>query len=176
MRKRIGIFGGSFDPPHKGHVEICRHLLVKNDVDEIWAVPCFMHPYNKVMAPFKDRVMMCKFAFEEFGGRVIISDAEKKMGDVSYTINTIEHFTERYPEYKFYFIVGSDTAKDAAKWKDSEKINSLIQLIRVPRGPDSLIPDISSTDVRNCIKNGKSFKELVTRQVAVYIVTHGLYS
>ncbi len=176
MRKRIGIFGGAFDPPHKGHIEICRYLLKNNDVDEIWIVPCFKHPYNKEMSPFEDRVTMCKFAFGEFGHKVVVSKLEKQLGEVSYTIRTIEHLTVSHPDHKFYLIAGSDTAKDSVQWKDSGKIRSMIQFITISRGPTSQVPDISSTDVRDCIKKGKSFKELVTREIAVYIITHGLYS
>ncbi len=176
MRKRVGIFGGSFDPPHMGHVEICRYLLDHNDVDEIWVVPCFKHPFMKAMAPFEDRLMMCRFAFGQFGNKVKVMDVEKRLGDISYSLRTVEHLQGENPDIKFSLIMGSDTAKDTSSWKDAEKIRGIVPFLTVPRGPKSHIPDISSTNVRNCIKDGKRFVELVPTDVAVYIVTHGLYS
>jgi nicotinate-nucleotide adenylyltransferase len=173
--KRIGIFGGSFNPPQKGHVEICRHLLSKNLVDQIWVVPCFKHPYDKKLAPFADRVTMCRFAFTEFFGQVKISDAEKVLGGMSYTIKTLEYFKEHYPDNKYFLILGSDTAEEAPYWKDADKISALAKIIAVPRGFGSFIPNVSSTDVREAIKIGRKFSDMVTKEVAVYIVTHGLY-
>ena len=176
MRKRIGIFGGSFDPPHKGHIEICRYLLDKNDVDEIWVVPCFKHPFQKGLAPFADRITMCRFAFTQFGQKVKVSNIEEKLGETSYTIKTIEHFMAEHHDHKFYLIMGDDTARESISWMDSEKLRGMVQFITLPRGPASPIPDVSSTDVRNAIAKGKSFKEMVPKEVAVYIVTKGLYS
>lgn len=176
MRKRIGIFGGSFNPPHNGHVEICRYLLDKNDVDEVWVIPCFKHPFEKGLAPFADRMTMCRFAFATFGSKVKVKDVEAKIGETSYTINTIEHVMAGHYDHKFYLVMGSDTAKEAFSWKDSEKLRGLIQFITLPRGPASPIPNVSSTDVRDAIAREKSFKEMVPKEVAVYIITKGLYS
>lgn len=176
MRKRVGIFGGSFNPPHNGHVEVCRYLLRNGDVDEIWVVPCFNHPYGKELAPFADRMAMCRFAFNEFRSKVRVSDAESKLGDISYTVDTVRHFQGINPYFKFYFIVGSDTLDDINMWKGSLELRSMIQFVSVPRGGDSPIPDISASNIRDCIKRGKKFTELVPKEVAIYIVTHGLYS
>jgi len=175
MIKRIGIFGGSFNPPHKGHVEICRHIFKRNDVDQIWIVPCFKHPFDKDLAVYEDRIIMCRFAFSEFFGRVKISDVEKILGDVSYTVRTLDYFKARYPDNKYFLIMGSDTAEDAPTWKEAGRLRTLASIIEVPRGDSSPISNISSTDVRSAIKFGNKFAELVPRDVAVYIVTHGLY-
>lgn len=175
MRKRIGIFGGSFNPPHKGHVEICRILITNNDVDEIWVIPCFKHPFAKELAPFEDRLNMCRFAFTNSTQRTRVLDVEKKLGGISHTVTTLEYLQHHHPDYKFYLIMGSDTAAEAKLWKDADKIASLVQFLPVSRGPQSKIPDISSTDVRMAIKNGKPFKDLVPNEVAIYIVTHDLY-
>lgn len=176
MRKRVGIFGGAFDPPHNGHVEICRYLLENNDLDEILVVPCAKHPFNKEMSPFKDRITMCRFAFSGLGAKVKVSDVENRIGDVSYTVRTVEYLQEHDREAQFFLVMGSDTAKDSVNWMDSERLRSMIQFKTVPRGKMSPIPDISSTQVRENIKQGKSFVELVPKEVAIYIVTHGLYS
>jgi nicotinate-nucleotide adenylyltransferase len=176
MRKRIGIFGGSFNPPHRGHIEMCRHLLENNDVDEIWVMPCFKHPFAKEMAPFEDRMTMCKFAFGEFHKKVKIVDIERKLGSVSYTLETVEYLQHHFPREKFFLIMGSDTVEEFSKWKDYQKIKLIIQTIQIKRGAGSNIPDISATEIRESIKKGRKFTELVSREVAVYIITHGLYS
>lgn len=176
MRKRVGIFGGSFNPPHNGHVEICRYLLKKNDLDQILVIPCFKHPFEKDLAEFKDRLLMCRFAFNEFGDKVMVSDVEKKIGNVSYTINTVKYMIDLFPDDKFYLIVGSDTEEESEGWKDINEIKSLVQFTTVPRGPKSHIPNISSTEVRKRIGSGIKFTDLVPSEVAVYIITHGLYS
>lgn len=176
MRQRIGIFGGSFNPPHNGHVAICKYLLSKNDVDEIWVIPVYRHPFGKQLVEFDDRMMMCKFAFGEFQGKVKILDVEKKLGNMSYTIDTIEHLQEQHPNNKFYLVMGKDSSDEASLWKDAKKLETMVQFITVPRGPTSFIPDISSSTVRDTIHNHGKFADLVPREVAVYIVTHGLYA
>ncbi|OGQ49633.1 MAG: hypothetical protein A3I09_01730 [Deltaproteobacteria bacterium RIFCSPLOWO2_02_FULL_47_10] len=175
MRKRVGIFGGSFNPPHKGHIEICRYLLNHNDVDEVWVVPCFKHPFGKELAPFNDRLTMCKFAFGGFEKSVRVSDIERTLGDISHTVKTLERLLQDYHDYKFFLIVGGDTTEESVMWHDAEKIRQLVQFITLPRGSESMIPDISSTNVREAIRHGRKFSDFVTREVAVYIVTHGLY-
>lgn len=176
MRKRVGIFGGTFDPPHKGHVEICRYLLKNNDCDEVWIVPVFDHPYAKKCASFDDRITMCRFAFGSLGGKVKVLDTERQLGGISFTINTVSHLQSEHPDIKFSLIMGSDTLAESRGWKDADKLRGLVPFLMVARGEHSEIPNISSTDVRNCIKNGEKFADLVPQDVAVYIVTHGLYS
>lgn len=175
MNKRVGIFGGSFNPPHNGHVEICRYLLQKNDVDEIWAVPCFSHPFGKDLASFEDRMNMCRFAFGEFKGKVKVLDVEERLGGVSFSVDTVKYVQSQNPDIKFSFIVGSDTLGDIDSWKGAKELKAIVPLIKVPRGINSPIPDISASNVRDCIKRGKRFTDMVPMEVAVYIVTHGLY-
>lgn len=176
MHKRIGILGGSFNPPHKGHVESCRYLLENNDCDQIWIIPCFKHPYGKELAPFKDRLTMCRFAFGEFGSRVRVTDIEEKIGGISHTIKTVQYIQQHNQRDTFYLITGEDIKRETKFWKDSAKLRSLIKFITIPRGEKSPIPNISSTEIRQNIKQGRKFTDLVTREVAVYIVTHGLYA
>jgi len=119
---------------------------------------------------------MCKFAFAGHADKVVVSDIERDIGGPSHTVKTIERLIFNHPEDRFVLIVGSDTRKEMDGWKDAEKIKSMVRLITIPRGPDSHISNISSSDVRMSIKDGKSFEHLVSREIAVYIITHGLYS
>lgn len=175
MATKIGIFGGSFNPPHKGHVEICRYLLSQNAVDQIWVVPCYKHPFDKELAPFEERVTMCKLAFGEFFGKIKISDIERTLGGVSYTVKTLEHLRESHPGNEFHLIVGSDAAKESTTWKEASKLSELAKLLEVPRGTNSPIPDISSTDVRKAVRSNKNISGLVTKEVAEYIISRKLY-
>lgn len=176
MSLRIGIFGGSFNPPHNGHVEICKNLLFKGDVDKIWIIPCFNHPFGKELASFKDRLIMCKFAFGTFLDKIKVLDVEQRLSSISHTVRTVEYLQSEYPEYAFSLVIGGDTMEEIKVWKDFERIRSLVPFVVVPRGATSYISNISSTNVRANIKSGKKFADMVPREVAVYIITHGLYS
>lgn len=173
--KRIALFGGSFNPPHVGHVEICQYLLDRGDCDEIWIIPCFQHPFGKSLAPFEDRLTMCRFTFQEFMSKVRVLDVEKRLGGMSHTVKTIQHLKIKYPNTKFMLIMGSDISEERSEWKDFDKIKEMVEVIEVPRGPDSPITDISSTEIRRRIQDGEKYVDLVPLPVAVYIITHGLY-
>lgn len=173
--KRIAVLGGSFNPPHLGHIEICRYLLKTNRADEILAVPCYQHPFGKKLAPFKDRLNMCRFAFQEFKDKVKISDIEEKLGGVSYTVRTLSYLNEKNPNDQFILVIGGDVEGETTDWNSMDEIMGLARMLMVPRGPNSFIPDISSSNVRENIRTGKPFMDMVTSEVAIYIVTHGLY-
>jgi len=172
---RVGIFGGSFNPPHVGHEAICEWLLANELVDEVWIVPCYIHPFGKQLAPFDDRYNMCSFAFGRLKGRVFISRVEKYLGGTSHTIRTIKHFIELYPNYSFLLVTGGDVSKQTEEWREFKKIKSLVKIITIPRGPKSPIPDVSATEIRERIRQGKGIKGYVSKEVDLYIKAHGLY-
>ncbi len=175
MKKKIAIFGGSFNPPHRGHEKIVSYVLALGKVDEVWIVPCFAHPFGKETVGFEERVEMCKLAFEKHGPRAVVTDAEKGLCPVSYTYNTVKLFKQTYPEHDFFLVVGSDTAKEIHLWKDSDKLLDAVDLIEVPRGSASEIPDISSTEVRRLAHQGREISSFVSAGVANFIKEKGLY-
>lgn len=175
-RRRIGIFGGSFNPPHKGHSEIIRWLFMKGQVDEVWAVPCFQHPLGKELAPFDDRISMCRLAFSKLHLPVSVNDVEKALGGASRTLRTIEHLLDLNPDKRFFLITGGDLEAQSEQWYRFDKLKALVDFIRIPRGPGSPIPDISSTMIREAIaQKGSSWRDKVEPEVAIYIVTKALY-
>lgn len=174
-QKRVAIFGGSFNPPHIGHVAICEWLFAKELADEVWVVPCLVHPFGKKLASFEDRFSMCLFAFKDFGPRVMVSKVEKFLGGVSHTIRTIHHLLNGNPDCRFSLVTGGDVKTQTSEWVDFDKIKALLPIIAIPRGPKSPIPDISSTEVRRRLAAGESILNLVPKEIAVYIVTHRLY-
>lgn len=173
--KRIAVFGGSFNPPHLGHVKICEYLLDTVGADEVWVIPCFIHPFGKVLASFEDRLAMCRFTFQDFRDRVRILPLEKELGGVSYTVRTLKNLLERYQSNQFMLVVGGDITSELSEWDSLDEIREMAKIVRVPRGANSFVPNISSTEIRDNIRNGRPFADLVTREVAVYIITHGLY-
>ncbi len=173
--RRVGLFGGSFNPPHVGHIDICRYLFSNRVLDEVWVIPCFQHPFGKALEPFDDRLTMSRFTFQEFGEKVKVLSIERELGGVSHTVRTIQYLKDQNPNLRFGLIVGSDVALEQQDWKDFDEITSMTPLIEVPRGAGSPITNISSTEIRRRISEGEKYDECVTTPVAVYIVTHGLY-
>ncbi len=175
MKKHIALFGGSFNPPHIGHVAICEWLLQNKQVDKVWVVPCFEHPFGKDLAPFEDRYQMCQLAFAKFGDQIIISKVEQELGGTSHTLRTIQHLQQMYPDYEFSLITGGDIHQETKDWHEFEEIKKLVSIISIPRGKDSMIPDVSSTEIREEIKNEKDLKGLVLPEVEQYLKKENLY-
>lgn len=174
-RKRVGIFGGSFDPPHIGHTAICRWLFDRDIVDELWVVPCFIHPFGKGLSPFDDRLLMCKLALYKLDYDIRVLDIEKRLGGVSYTLRTIEHLKAAHRSVRLKLVAGDDVRAQKEKWHGHDKIVELADIIEVPRGPGSPIPNISSSAIRQKIKDGLAFANMVESEIAVYVTIKGLY-
>lgn len=141
---KIAILGGSFDPPHKGHVAIANRLLKLNHFAEIWLMPCYQHPFNKNLSSPKIRLEMTKLLEgrktrlpspegEVNGGQVKVSDLEIRKKTISYTIDTLRNLARKRPQDKFYWIIGTDQVSDFTKWKNWQEIINNFKLIVVPR-------------------------------------------
>lgn len=174
-RKRVGIFGGSFNPPHAGHTVMCKWLFDEGLIDELFVIPCFIHPFGKDLLPFDERVVMCRLAFYKLNYEIRVLDIERELGGTSYTLQTVEHLKEKHPRADFFLVTGEDVRTETHEWKEFEKVKGLAQIINVPRGKDSPIPDISSTEVRRRLAAGEAFANLVENEVAVFLVTRGLF-
>ena len=175
-KNRIGILGGSFNPPHLGHVGICETVLAQKLVDAVWVIPCFEHPFNKKLVSFEHRFEMCLLAFEEFGSSVRVSDIEKKMGGKSYTLKTVETLQKKYPEQDFVLILGQDAASEAKTWHRYLDLRKALSWVVLPRGPHSPIPDVSAMDIRERLEQGLSVKDVVPGSVVQFIQDHGLWT
>jgi len=175
-KKRIALFGGSFDPPHIGHTEICKWIFAKGLADEVWVIPCFVHPFEKKLSPFEDRYSMCRLALNKLSLTIDILNVEKELGGVSHTLRTIKHLQTKYPEHRFMLVTGGDVRAQTEEWHNFSEIRELVNVIHIPRGDDSPIPNISSTTIREKIKGRESLIDFVEDEVAVYIITKNLYS
>lgn len=128
---KIGIFGGAFNPPHKMHKEIAINLLEKEYVDKIIYVPTGNN-YNKPgLLDGKHRIEMLEIMFKDINLKVEVSDFEVK-GSL-YTINTLNHFKEMYPEDEIYFICGTDNLKEFYTWRNYKEILEKYKLLVIAR-------------------------------------------
>ena len=97
----IGIFGGSFNPPHMGHVLACHYALLRWNLKKVIVVPSHAHPFGKPLPPFNDRLAMCRLAFGHLGANVEISEIEQEMEGISYTIDVVRKLVHLHPRRKF---------------------------------------------------------------------------
>jgi nicotinate-nucleotide adenylyltransferase len=185
---RVAVFGGSFDPPHVGHVLAVTYALLTQKIDEVLVVPVYAHAFEKDLAPFSDRVQMARLAFAAIA-RTTVSTVESTLDAPSLTIRTLEHLSSEHPEWELHLLVGSDVLSESSKWTDWDRIERCakpIVLGRVraehPDAPAPLLPDVSSTRVRTLLKArttdrsaADELRRSVPEAVLEYLDEHGLY-
>ena len=179
---RIALLGGSFNPPHVGHLMNAYYVLATRPVDRVWLMPVFHHPFGKPLAPFEDRVRMCELAAASFASGVEVSRVEAEAPGAGRTIETLEYLMQQHPDDQFALVIGSDILPERAKWKDFDRIEKLAEVIVVPRAgfpsplaPGPQLPPVSSTEVREKLARGEDVSALVPREVLEYAAQHGLY-
>lgn len=135
MDKKLVFFGGTFDPPHAGHVEAADACIRELSPDKIIVMPDFIPPHKKTFfaASPERRLEMCKIAFSGKKG-VSVSDEEIKSGEKSYSYITIKKLAERYKDYKIYFLMGTDMLASFGEWKNPEEILRFSEPLLVVRG------------------------------------------
>lgn len=176
----IALFGGSFNPPHIAHEMVCLYVLETTDIDQVWLVPTYRHPFNKPLAPYADRFRMCELACQRLGDGVVVSRIEEELGSVSRTVNTIRALAERHPDHRFHLVVGADILDETDKWYQWDEIERLAPPIVIGRpgygdANRPALADVSSTEVRARLARGQSALPLVSRAVMDYIAAKGLY-
>jgi nicotinate-nucleotide adenylyltransferase len=191
--KRIGVFGGSFDPPHIGHLVIAEMARRSLDLDVVYFVPAYKPPHKEGSHPTtaRDRLSMTKLSVQG-NGKLKVSDLELRRRGVSYTVDTVKAFRKRFPAAQLFLIIGSDSLRQFHSWKSPEEILSEVSLIvyRRPRsgrtnaflhstkvsfikGPRM---EISSSDIRKRMQKGKPIRYLVRDNVLSFIEAKKLYS
>ncbi len=183
MKKTIAVFGGSYNPPHVAHQMVVLWVLETQAVDEVILVPAFRHPFEKVLAPYADRVEMCRRMALPFAGRVTVSTVEQELGgESSLTLSTLEALSERLTGCALRLVIGADILREREKWYRWDDIARLAPPIVVGRpgfpAPGDSSPElaaVSSTDVRARIASGAPVAHLVPRSVLALIRDKGLY-
>ena len=181
---RLGVFGGSFNPPHHCHVLAVGLALSCGEVDRVTVIPTHLHPFDKALAPFEDRLEMCRRAFAVFGERVEVSDLEARLPGPSYTVETLRALTRERPGVPLRLILGTDLLDEVERWKDFDAVVSLAPPLWIGRegrdAPGNLIfpfrlPDVSSTEIRRRLATGDAPQALVPAPVLEYIRVQHLY-
>lgn len=195
----IGIFGGSFDPPHLEHVRLAAAAVGSLNLDKLFVVPAHTPPHkkDKVLSSDENRLEMCRIAFNDCP-RTEVSDCEIRQGGTSYTYLTCRRFRELYPAAKLFWLVGTDMLRDFPTWRNPEEILSLASLAVCARAEkpgwtekelkdftarfqtDFAIirydgKDVSSTEVRVLAAAGEDVISLVGAKTAEYIRKNRLY-
>jgi nicotinate-nucleotide adenylyltransferase len=179
---RIGVYGGSFNPPHVGHAMVAAWLKWTDQVDEVWLVPTWQHAFGKELAPFHLRVAMCEALAAQVGAFVRVSTVEQDLGGVSYTIDTLRHLSDAQPTARFRLVVGADNLAVAPKWRAWDAIVRDFAPIVVGRSGVGAIdgapsfPEVSSTGVREAIASGRDVAAWVPSEVLRVVVAERLYT
>ncbi|TFV93593.1 nicotinate-nucleotide adenylyltransferase [Algoriphagus kandeliae] len=185
----IGLFFGSFNPIHIGHMIIAETIYDRTDLDEVWFVVSPQNPLKKRKSLIHefDRLRMVELAIEDnFHFRA--SDVEFHMPRPSYTIDTLTYLSEQYPQHQFRIFLGSDNLSQFKKWKNYEQILAHYQVYVYPRPGekrefdhpavqwvDAPLLDISATFIRESVQKGYSVKYLLPQKVEEYIQDKKLY-
>ena len=197
MKKRFGIFGGSFDPVHLGHVALVKDLMQKASLDHVFIVPAQISPFkHKTQASPSDRLIMTKLAFRSVPN-IEVSDIELKRPGPSYTIDTVRQLkSEDRERGDWYLLMGADSLHGFSKWKEFEALLQEIDLLvgrrpfteisltgfssdvqdRIRKGiVESALFDVSATMIRKKLQKGEDCSHLLDPAVLSYIQTNKLY-
>ena len=194
---KTGIFGGAFNPPHNGHINLAKEAIEQLKLRKLLVIPTFESPHKATkLAPFEERAEMCRRAFSGISDKceVEICEIERELGGVSYTINTLRALKKRYEDARFFLLIGGDMLFSFTKWFKYESILKECEVCAAARGGDSFsemleyateighikvlptnVVDISSTEIREKIQKGEDASEWITEDVRGYIEEKGLY-
>lgn len=189
--KKVGLFFGSFNPVHVGHLIIANFFVENTDLDEVWFVISPQNPLKNKSSLLdeKNRYYMVQIAIED-NARLKASNIEFHMQRPSYTIHTLAVLTEKYPEFQFVLLMGSDNLQSFHKWKNHREIidNYSIYVYKRPATKatgfdnhpsvkffEAPLMQISSSYIRKQIKAGKSVEYLLTPKVLEYVTSMHAY-
>ena len=189
--KKIGIYSGSFNPIHHGHVMLANYLVEFSDLDELWFVVTPQNPLKKKEDLLDDdeRLKMVQLALGD-DPRIHVSDIEMHLPTPSYTINTLTSLSEQNPDVEFVFICGMDSLQNMKNWREYQRILDNYELLVFPReGYDggelvnypsvtvlkTPILEISSTFIRQCVKDGRDVRHFMPEKAFAYMKEHQFY-
>jgi nicotinate-nucleotide adenylyltransferase len=178
----VGILGGTFDPPHVGHLGAARAAVDSGQIEVAWLVPCVRHAFGKLPAQFKHRMAMCSLLVEGHEG-VEVSDAEARLAEPGKTLDLILGLRQEHPEHGFRLIAGADIYHQRHLWHRYEEVARLAPPIYVARkGVESIDlptlpapPNISSSQIREQLDQRERPVGGVPEAILDYIEEHGLY-
>jgi nicotinate-nucleotide adenylyltransferase len=187
----VAVYGGSFNPPHVGHVLGVVYALSTAPIDEILVVPVYRHPFAKNLAPYAERLAMCELGLGWIP-HVTISTVEQELGGESLTLRTLEHLRAQNPGWALRLLVGSDVLADLPKWHRWDRIAALApplvmgragveaasaEVTWVGKPEGGILPRVSSTDIRAALAAGHvdEVRAFVPAPVLDHIAQKALY-
>ena len=197
---RLGLLGGTFDPVHYGHLLLAEQCREQCALDEVWFLPSHRPPHKTgaAISPGTARVEMLEFATAGHS-RFVVSRLELERGGTTFTVDTLEQLKEEDPDRELFFLIGGDSLHDLPTWREPARIAQLATIVAVNRGdrplPDAgtleatlgpaiasrirlaTMPgiDLSATDIRRRVREGRSIRYMTPRAVEMYIYEHNLY-
>jgi nicotinate-nucleotide adenylyltransferase len=184
----VGIFGGSFDPVHVGHLVAAEHTGERLGLTQVRFIPARQHPLKtEHHASVEDRLAMVAVAIQD-NPRLVLDLREVEREGPSYTVDTVRELATEPGGDALFLLMGADAAAELPAWRDAEAIAALSTIVVVTR-PGVVPPphpfvrsvvevpgvDVSATDIRDAVRRGRSIRYLVPRPVEEYIISHGLY-
>jgi nicotinate-nucleotide adenylyltransferase len=184
---RLGLYGGTFDPIHHGHLILARDAIQQLELDRIVFVPAAISPHKLERAPASAelrRTMVGAAIAEE--PRFVMDDSDLCRSGPSFTIDSVEQIRTRYPEASLYYLIGADNLRELHTWRRIDDLRRLVQFVVFGRGLENLesahdfpiLPrriDISATEIRERVACGVSIRYLVPDSVRLLIASHHLY-
>ncbi|AYO58425.1 nicotinic acid mononucleotide adenylyltransferase [Chryseobacterium sp. 6424] len=192
--KEVGLFFGSFNPIHIGHLILANYILENSDMEELWFVVSPHNPFKEKKSLLSDhnRLDMVQLALKNYP-KMRASNVEFALPKPSYTIDTLTYLRERYPDYSFALIMGEDNLENLGKWKNAETLVKNHHIIVYPRvftrseSPDEFqrhknislvkapVIEISATEIRAMIKAGKNVRPMLPPEVFEYLDGSAFY-
>jgi nicotinate-nucleotide adenylyltransferase len=193
---RIGVFGGTFDPPHVGHLLTAGDAVEKLGLEQVLWVPAGTQPFKPgdMAASAEHRLRMVELTVAE-RPPFVADPSEVRRGGLSYTVDTLEELRERFPAAVLFLLIGEDSWRTFGKWREPERIRELARVVVLARGepvdssageefagrqnaPVAMLTrrvDVSATEIRERVRAGKPIRGFVVEAVDRYIRQHGLY-
>ena len=170
--RSVGIFGGSFNPIHIGHISLAKEILCRAKLDEVWLMVSPQNPLKQGNSDLLDdqlRLQMAEKALEGIAG-VKACGYEFRLPKPSYTWNTLQHLSKDYPDHHFYLLIGGDNWARFTRWRHWKDILRQYDVIVYPRDAfpgtiDVPLLDVSSTDIRERVRRGDSIDGLVPKVI-----------
>jgi len=172
---RIGVYGGSFDPPHVGHAMVCGWLLWTDLVDGVLLVPTFRHAFDKPLRPFDERVRLCAALAADVDTRISVEPIERDLPTPSYTLRTLRALRAQRPDDLLRLVVGADVLGQSEHWHRWDEVLREFAPIVVGRGGFTPVegaptfPEVSSTEVRRRLAEGLPVRHLLTSGVSALL-------
>jgi nicotinate-nucleotide adenylyltransferase len=189
--QRIGLFGGSFDPIHTGHVLVGQAAIEELQLARLFFIPAARSPFkpDRHPAPCEQRLALIRLAL---AGRTNceVDDVEIQRGGTSFTIDTLRYFTQRFPAAKLFYLIGADNVATLPKWRAPEELAALAEFVVIPRPGEPPVPlpspfrgqylqgfpfGVSASQIRARIKAGQTVEHLLPAPVAEAIRNNQLY-